>query len=187
MTYLQGRIIRWKSWNKPLMVSFFNKACKASTQQSMQSLHHYKKQHCRQWAYLTYWSIVFLLTLHGSDPTGIFNIQNFWNFPFMWKILAWWLTFLVKECKKTYNGIFINQHNFTQNLTTLVLLFNAWIVESPLDLHVNYKCSEGDPSSDFTFHGKLLGICIYLKWHILIYHMFYILSTSTWRIQTTFI
>ena len=74
------------------------------------------------------------------------------------KNLALLTHFLGPKVHKVPNGMFVNQHKYTQDL----ICQNTTPVGTSLELNVKYRKDHGTPSSEPSVYRKLVGSLIYL-------------------------
>ncbi|XP_035541228.1 uncharacterized mitochondrial protein AtMg00810-like [Juglans regia] len=70
--------------------------------------------------------------------------------------------FLGLEVHHRANGIFLNQHKYIQDLSTLAGLEDTSSVDTPIEVNVKYRKDEGNLLDDPTLYRRLVGSLIYL-------------------------
>jgi hypothetical protein len=70
--------------------------------------------------------------------------------------------FLGIEVSSTPNGFYISQEKYIQDLIARAALGDERIVETPMELNVQLRASDGDPLSDSTRYRHLVGSLVYL-------------------------
>src|SRR3954469_3501928 len=70
--------------------------------------------------------------------------------------------FLGIEVSSTVDGFFISQERYIQDLLARAALTDERTVETPMELHLSLRASDGDPLSDPTRYRHLVGSLVYL-------------------------
>ena len=70
--------------------------------------------------------------------------------------------FLGIEVSSTSDGFFISQEKYIQDLLARAALTDERIVETPMELNVHLRATDGDPLPDPTRYRHLVGSLVYL-------------------------
>eukprot|EP00261_Vitis_vinifera_P037247 XP_019078490.1 PREDICTED: uncharacterized protein LOC109123389 [Vitis vinifera] len=114
-----------------------------------------------RWVYLI---LVYVddIIITGIDCGLITKLQQMLYTTFHMKDLGQLTYFLGLEVHHWASGIFVNQHKYIQDLITLASLEDTSSVDTPMEVNVKYKKSEGDLLDDLTLYWRLVGSHIYL-------------------------
>lgn len=102
------------------------------------------------------------IVITGFDVEAISEIQKFLHSTFHMKDLGQLTYFLGLEVHHQPQGIFVNQHKYTQDLVQLTGLTEATSVDTPMEINVKYRRDGGELLEDPTLYRKLVGSLIYL-------------------------
>ena len=113
-------------------------------------------------------SIVILLVyvddiiITGIDYGLITKLQQLLHATFHMKDLGQLTYFLGLEVHYRSHGLFVNQHNYIQDLITLAGLEETSSVDTPMEVNVKYRKDEGNLLDEPTLYRRLVGSLIYL-------------------------
>jgi hypothetical protein len=90
------------------------------------------------------------IIITGTDSSLIEHLKQNLQTSFHMKDLGPLTYFLGLEVHTDSLGIFLNQHKYTQDLISLASLQDSSLVDTPMEVNVNFQSEEGDLLSDPT-------------------------------------
>ncbi|KAK1612346.1 hypothetical protein QYE76_036019 [Lolium multiflorum] len=103
-----------------------------------------------------------LLETTRDDPEYIAFVKARLRDQFLMTDLGPLRYFLGLEVSSTSDGFYISQEKYTQDLLTHAALHDERIVETPMELNVRLRSTDGDPLPDPTRYRHLVGSLVYL-------------------------
>jgi hypothetical protein len=97
-----------------------------------------------------------------DDIVGICNLQQFLSQQFEMKDLGSLSYFLGLEVSSDQNGYYLSQAKYASDLFSRAGLTDCKIVDSPLEMNVKLRDTDGELLSDATLYRQLVGSLIYL-------------------------
>jgi hypothetical protein len=97
-----------------------------------------------------------------DDIVGICNLQQFLSQQFEMKDLGSLSYFLGLEVSSDQNGYYLSQAKYASDLFSRAGLTDCKIVDSPLEMNVKLRATDGELLSDATLYRQLVGSLIYL-------------------------
>ena len=98
----------------------------------------------------------------GDDPGYIAFVKACLSEQFLMSDLGPLQYFLGVEVSSTFDGFFISQEKYIQDLLVRAALTDERIVETPMELNVHLRDTDGDPLPDPTRYRHLVGSIVYL-------------------------
>src|SRR3954468_13250019 len=103
-----------------------------------------------------------VMIITGDDPEYIAFVKARLSEQFLMSDLGPLRYFLGIEVSSTANGFFISQERYIQDLLSRASLTDERTVETPMELNLSLRASDGDPLSDPTRYRHLVGSLVYL-------------------------
>lgn len=98
----------------------------------------------------------------GSDQASIHQLKNKLQASFQMKDLGCLNYLLGLEVHSNTQGIFLHQHKYTDDLIYMVVLQQAVLVDTLLEVNAKYHCDKGDLMPDPLVYLQLVGSFNYL-------------------------
>ncbi|XP_068639305.1 uncharacterized mitochondrial protein AtMg00810-like [Aristolochia californica] len=102
------------------------------------------------------------IIITGTDSGRISKVQQVLHATFNMKDLGHLTYFLRLEVHHHPNGLFLNQHKYTQDLISLAGLEDTSSVATPMEVNVKYRKDERILLDDHTIYRQLVESLIYL-------------------------
>ena len=102
------------------------------------------------------------MIITGDDSEYIAFVNARLNEQFLMSDLGPLRYFLEIEVSSTSDGFFISQEKYIQDLLTRAALNDERIVETPMELNVHLRASDGEPLSNLTRYHNIVGGLVYL-------------------------
>uniref|UniRef100_A0A8R7R8J0 Reverse transcriptase Ty1/copia-type domain-containing protein n=1 Tax=Triticum urartu TaxID=4572 RepID=A0A8R7R8J0_TRIUA len=102
------------------------------------------------------------MIITGDDPEYIAFVKARLSEQFLMSDLGPLRYFLGIEVSSTSDGFFISQEKYIQDLLIRAALTDERIVETPMELNVHLRDTDGDPLPDPTRYRHLVGSLVYL-------------------------
>ncbi|KAM3366315.1 hypothetical protein ACQJBY_015641 [Aegilops geniculata] len=102
------------------------------------------------------------MIITGDDSEYIAFVKARLSEQFLMSDLGPLRYFLGIEVSSTSNGFFISQEKYIQDLLTRATLSDERTAETPMELNVNLRASDGELLSDPTCYRHLVGSLVYL-------------------------
>jgi hypothetical protein len=102
------------------------------------------------------------MIITGDDSKYIAFVKARLREDFLMTNLGPLCYFLGIEVSSTPDGFYISQEKYIQDLLACAALGDERIVETPMELNVQLRASDGDPLSDPTRYRHLVGSLVYL-------------------------
>ena len=102
------------------------------------------------------------MIITGDDPEYIAFVKARLSEQFLMSDLGPLRYFLGIEVSSTSDGFFISQERYIQDLLTRATLTDDRTPETPMELNISLRASDGDPPSDPTRYRHLVGSLVYL-------------------------
>ena len=102
------------------------------------------------------------MIITGDDAEYIAFVKARLSEQFLMSDLGPLQYFLGIEVSSTSDGFFISQEKYIHDLLARVALTDERIVETPMELNVHLRDTDGDPLSDPTCYRHLVGSLLYL-------------------------
>jgi hypothetical protein len=102
------------------------------------------------------------MIITGGDIVGIRNLQQFLSQQFEMKDLCSLSYFLGLEVSFDQNGDYLPQAKYASDLLSRASRTDCKIVDSPLEMNVKLRATDGELFSDATIYRQLVGSLIYL-------------------------
>ena len=102
------------------------------------------------------------MIITGDDPEYIAFVKARLSEQFLMSDLGPLRYFLGIEVSSTSDGFFISQEKYIQDLLARAALTDERTVETPMELNVHLRATDGDPFLDPTRYRHLVGSLVYL-------------------------
>jgi hypothetical protein len=102
------------------------------------------------------------MIITGDDTVGIHNLQQFLSQQFERKDLGSLSYFLGLEVSSDQNGYYLSQAKYASDLLSRAGLTDCKIVDSPLEMNVKLRATDGELLSDAILYRQLVRSLIYL-------------------------
>ncbi|KAM3225581.1 hypothetical protein ACQJBY_058366 [Aegilops geniculata] len=102
------------------------------------------------------------MIITGDDPEYIAFVKARLSEQFLMSDLGPLRYFLGTEVSSTSDGFFISQDKYIQDLLARAALTDERVVETPMELNLHLRATDGDPLPDPTRYRHLVGSLVYL-------------------------
>ena len=102
------------------------------------------------------------MIITGDDPEYIAFVKARLSEQFLMSDLGPLRYFLGIEISSSYEGFYLSQEKYIQDLLDRACLTDLRTVETPMELNVHLRATDGEPLSDPTRYRHIVGSLVYL-------------------------